>query len=62
MTRRGVSVVFSPSVRSVLVVRVIPVCLLLHDTRICCIKDQRGCSQLRLPDLFLSSSCRAQHI
>ena len=62
LTRRGVFVVFLPSVRSVLAVAQIPVCLLVHDTRICCIKAQSLLLAENQSVLLLSSACRAEHI
>ena len=40
---------------------VIPVRLLVHDARICCIKAQSLLPPEFQSDLLLSSACRAEH-
>ena len=61
VTRRGVFVVFLPSVRAVLVVAQSPfVCLCTIHVSV--VSRLRVCSQLSLSDPILSSACRAEHI
>ena len=69
LARRGVFVVFLPVGLHVKCGRevsfgccVIPVCLLVHDTRICCIKALTLLRAEFQSDLFLSSTCCAEHI
>ena len=70
LTRRVVFVVFfSLSVLNVKRSRgvsfgccVIPVCLLVHDTRICCINAQSLLAAEFQSDLCLFSACRAEQI